>query len=102
LELNEPLIDLGMPLAFSDMAEFPNMGTPSNLCIGKVKHKTFVEISEEGTEAAAVTSVEMTFTSVGPTPPPTYLPFKVDKPFVYAIKEKDTGAIVFIGQTTKL
>jgi serine protease inhibitor len=102
LELNEPLIDLGMPLAFSDMAEFPNMGTPSNLCIGKVKHKTFVEISEEGTEAAAVTSVEMTFTSIGPTPTPTYLPFKVDKPFVYAIKEKDTGAIVFIGQTTKL
>lgn len=102
LTLNQTLIDLGMPLAFTDLADFSNMGTPSNLCISKVKHKTFIEVSEEGTEAAAVTSVTMDLTSVGPDPKPNYMTFRVDKPFIYAIREKDTGAIVFIGQVTTL
>lgn len=100
LVLNEPLKSLGMGRAFTDMAEFPNLITNSSLFISLVKHKTFVEVSEEGTEAAAVTSITMNATSIGNEPSVTE--FRVDHPFVFAIREKDTGSIVFIGKVESL
>jgi serpin B len=85
-----------MVTAFSDIADLSGIGSPSNLTISSVKHKTFVEVNEEGTEAAAVTSVTVGVTSVGPG---EGMPeFKVNRPFLFLIKEKDTGAILFTGQ----
>ncbi len=98
LELNKPLQELGMKSAFIDgVADLSGMGTPSNLVVSKVKHKTFVEVDEEGTEAAAVTSVEIRLTSVDPGENNT-IPFIVNRPFLFLIQEKDTGAILFMGQ----
>ncbi len=62
------------------------------LLISEVKHKTYINVDEEGTEAAAVTSVTVGTTSVGPG-----YPFVADHPFVFIIKEKYTHAILFIG-----
>jgi serpin B len=64
--------------------------------ITKVIHKTFVEVNEEGTEAAAVTSIEMGLTSAGPASQP--IDFIVNKPFVFAICEKSSGVILFMGK----
>lgn len=96
-ELNDQLKALGMGVAFDDLAaDFSRMSASSQrLIITKVLQKTFVDINEEGTEAAAATSV-----GVGPTSaPPT---IRVDRPFVFAIRERLSGTIMFIGKITKL
>jgi serine protease inhibitor len=90
-ELKVMLQQLGMGVAFSGQADFTRMVEgQSNLAISEVKHKTFVEVNEEGTEAAAVTSVGITFTSM----PSSYI---IDRPFVFLIREKSSNAILFIG-----
>ncbi len=87
---------LGMGIAFEpDLADFTRINSDGGLYISNVKHKTYIETNEEGTEAAAVTSVEISYTTVGPDPQPIY--FTVDRPFVYLITEKSTGTILFIG-----
>ena len=93
--LNDPLKNMGMNLAFSDMADFTNIADAS-LQISRVIHDTYVEVTEEGTEAAAVTIVEIGTTAVQ-NPPPTPV-FKVNKPFLFIIREKSTGVILFIGK----
>ena len=95
ITLNEVLTEMGMGIAFTGAADFTGINKNGGLQIGFVKHKTFVEVNEEGTEAAAVTIVSIEYTSV--TPGPQKGPFYVNRPFVYAITEKDTGAILFIG-----
>jgi len=67
------------------------------LFISFVKHKTFIEVDEEGTEAAAVTIIGFEDTSVDPDEPQKIY-FHCTKPFLYAITEKDTGAILFMGK----
>jgi len=62
-----------------------------NVKISKVKHKSFIQVDEFGTEAAAVTSVEVVPTSVGPL-------FICNKPFLFAIRERISGAILFMGK----
>lgn len=90
------LPDMGMKLAFSpSLADFTGINKGGGLSISKVKHKTFVEVNEEGTEAAAVTSVEVVFTSTGK---PQSMDFLVNQPFLFAIKENSTGVILFIGK----
>ena len=90
------LSDMGMDVAFDpDNADFTGINSNGGLYISAVKHKSFIETNEEGTEAAAVTSVEVGTTSAGPDPEP--LPMNIDRPFVYFIQEKSTGAILFIG-----
>ena len=100
-ELKEPLQSLGMTEAFSEYgANFERMADlpPGlNIYISGVKHKSFLEVNEEGTEAAAVTSVEVGVTSIGPDLPEVTL-FHVDRPFMIAIKEKYTNSIIFIGR----
>ena len=90
--LNNVLKTMGMPLAFTDYADFSNISDIA-LMISKVLHKTYVTVDEEGTEAAAVTSIEFTTTSM-----PDYPVFTVNKPFVFVIREQSTGVILFIGK----
>jgi serpin B len=86
---------LGMTVAFDpDNADFTRINSNGGLYISDVKHKTFIETNEEGSEAAAVTSVEVANTSIGTDQP--YF-FTVNRPFVYFIQEKSTGTILFIG-----
>lgn len=100
VSLKEALKALGMEVAFdAAVADFSGINpTQDDLHISEVKHKTFVEVNEEGTEAAAVTAVVIGVESVGHTP----LIMRIDRPFVFAIREHATGAILFIGQVGDL
>lgn len=92
--LNDTLKALGMGIAFGGDADFSRMAILSeNLYIKKVLHKTFVEVNEEGTEAAAATSVEVGITSAPPPP----IPFVVDRPFFFAIRDNQTETVLFMG-----
>ncbi len=92
--LNEVLMDMGLALAFdSGQADFSNIIENMQLYISKVKHKTFIEVNEKGTEAAAVTSVEIGYTSVTPSSL-----FIADRPFLFVIREKYTNSILFMGR----
>jgi serine protease inhibitor len=87
---------LGMGAAFDEDADFSAMlKPPARAFISEVKHKAFAEVNEEGTEAAAVTSVEMRTTSLGP--PPKTFRMVVDRPFFFAIRDDQTGAVLFMG-----
>lgn len=94
--LNEPLQALGMLDAFSETrADFSGMdGRPDWLYIKLVLHKAFVEVNEEGTEAAAATAVVMKVKSM-PVPP---MEFRADHPFLFLIQEEQAGAILFMGR----
>lgn len=90
--LNDDLIKLGMGIAFSDVADFSNISDQA-LQISRVLHETFIEVNEEGTEAAAATVVEIRFTSMPVTNIVT-----LDRPFLYFIRETSTGTILFMGK----
>lgn len=94
LTLNEVLKALGMEIAFDPRADFTKMYKPGGIWIGKVKHKTFVKVNEEGTEAAAVTSVVMELGAGGPSG--FYM--RVDRPFVFVIRENKSQTILFMGK----
>jgi serpin B len=89
------LQSMGMTDAFSSDANFSGMDGKRDLFISAVIHKAYVEVNEEGTEAAAATGVVMRLTSVGPTPIPV---FRADHPFLFLIKDNMTGSILFIGR----
>jgi len=81
-------------------ANFENMYPISsgvNVFINEVKHKTFLEVDEQGTEAAGVTSVEMRVTSIGQE-----FSMIVDRPFFCAIRDNETGTILFMGSIVEL
>jgi serpin B len=100
IKLNGILEDMGMGIAFkSGLADFTKINKGGNLNIDEVKHKTFVDVNETGTEAAAVTSVGMVNTSVGGSEA-SVINFKADRPFVFAIIEADTEAILFLGKVS--
>jgi serine protease inhibitor len=89
------LSDMGMTVAFDlNNADFTRINSNGGLYISDVKHKTFIETNEEGTEAAAVTSIGVGTTSVPVGGPYNLL---IDRPFVFFITEKSTGSILFIG-----
>jgi serine protease inhibitor len=96
--LNDDLTDMGMGIAFSDRADFSGIDPTRDLMISRVIHQTFLEVNEEGSEAAAVTVVEIieTTNEPGNNNGPVY--FYVDRPFLFFIRENDTGAILFIGR----
>ena len=101
-ELNNDLIDLGMRKPFSIIdADFTKINAQGNLYISLVKHNSFVEVSEEGTEAAAVTTVAISTTSIGPEEP-AFIPFIADRPFVFAIRETTTNTLIFMGKIVTL
>lgn len=90
------LSDMGMPTAFSPAADFSGMDGTKDLLIQNVIHQAFVEVNEEGTEAAAATGVVMGLTSVGPRIPI----FRADHPFMFIIQESETGNILFLGRVS--
>jgi serine protease inhibitor len=96
--LNDALIALGMGIAFDpDRADFTGIVKgPDRAFISRVKHKTFAEVNEEGTEAAAVTSVEMRTTSAMQPREKTFRMI-VDRPFFCAIRDNKTGTLLFMG-----
>jgi len=97
--LNDVLSDMGMAIAFDKQnANFARISknASGNIYIDNVKHKTFVDVNEEGTEAAAVTSVELGVTSVGPGPEGFVM--RVDHPFLFFIREHSSDTILFIGK----
>jgi len=93
IELNGPVKNVGMQKIFipriADLSNISNY----DLFVSYIKQKTFVEVNEEGTEAAAVTNIEIVVT-ISDKP----VPFFANRPFLYLIKEKSTGAILFIGR----
>jgi serine protease inhibitor len=93
LELRHILSAMGMQIAFTEFADFTRMRSTGGLMISRVKHRTFVKVDEEGTEAAAVTSVEIIPTSVGDE-----FEMQVDRPFIFAIRENHSGTVLFMGR----
>ena len=93
LPLNDPVKNTGMKLIFQGGLENISDGP---LHVSEIRQKTFVEVNEEGTEAAAVTTIVIITSDGGPPPPPVQ--FFADRPFLYLIKEKSTGTILFIGR----
>ncbi len=93
IKLNEVLSEMGMGVSFTAAADFTGINKNGGLFIDYVKHKTFIEVNEKGTEAAAVTIVAIRENSAALH----NLQFNVNRPFLYAITEKDTGAILFMG-----
>ncbi|MDP2888448.1 MAG: serpin family protein [Bacteroidota bacterium] len=92
--LKDELAALGMTDAFNDAkANLSGISDAAKLVISEVMHKTYIKVDERGTEAAAVTGI-----TVGVTSMPVDNSFRVDHPFVFAIREKDTQAILFIGK----
>ncbi|UCF40648.1 MAG: serpin family protein [Gemmatimonadota bacterium] len=92
ITLDDVLKALGMAEAFTSAADFTNLYRgPERAFISEVKHKTFVDVNEEGTEAAAVTSVEIGLTSAP-------LSIYVDRPFLFVIRERLSGTILFVGK----
>lgn len=91
-ELKEPLIQMGMVKAFNDQADFSNI-SDINLLISRIIHSTYCDVNQEGTEAAAVTVVEFELTSM----PMNYV-FNANHPFIFVIREKSTGVILFMGK----
>ncbi|MBN1389150.1 MAG: serpin family protein [Candidatus Thermoplasmatota archaeon] len=92
-DLVPPLSDLGMPDAFDGGADFSGMDGTGGLFISGVYHKAFVEVNEEGTEAAAATAVVMTLSMNGPR----HIYFTADHPFLFIIQQRQTGNILFMG-----
>ncbi len=101
--LNEDLKALGIKAAFEpDNAQFDkmfeNQAEGSVFWIDKVLHKTFIEVDEKGTEAAAVTAVTMKTNSIAVAEKPEFEEFIADKPFGYCIADRETHEILFMGE----
>ena len=95
--LNEPLQKMGMAVAFDRYnADFSGINPLVQLYINRVLHKTFIEVDEKGTEAAAVTAVEVARLSASGGSGTLQVTF--DRPFLFAIREVSTGTIVFMGK----
>ena len=94
-ELNNDLKEMGMIAAFTDSADFSGMTDKPDLMIGTAVQKAFIDVAEEGTEAAAATGIAMTLKSAMPTP--SFI-FRADKPFVFLIRDIKTGLILFMGK----
>jgi len=93
--LERVLASMGMPLAFSRGADFSGMTGRRDLFISAVIHQAYVDVNEEGTEAAAATAVTMRLTSIGPDRTPV---FRADHPFIFMIRDVKSGSILFLGR----
>jgi serpin B len=92
--LKDTLAEMGMPIAFSGEADFSGMTGNRELSISDVIHKAFVSVDEAGTEAAAATAVIMKLTGV----PEPLVEVTIDHPFIFLIRDIETGAILFVGR----
>jgi serpin B len=97
-ELGKTLAGMGMADAFSPRADFSGMDGMKDLFISEVIHKAFVEVNEEGTEAAAATAAVMVGMAMQrPQPAPV---FRADHPFLFLIRDTHSGSILFMGRVT--
>jgi serine protease inhibitor len=94
LLMNDVLKTMGMAVAFSVTADFTRINRNGGLHISQVRHKSFVEVNEEGTEAAAVTIVEIGIVSIGGGPSV----MTVNRPFVFVIRDAPSSTVLFIGK----
>jgi len=94
VSLKEALRALGMPIAFTEAADFSGITPDRKLLIQDVVHEAFISVDEKGTEAAAATAVIVGRTSIPNEP----VEFTVDRPFVFAITDDATGAVLFMGR----
>ena len=92
--LGKILAAMGMPMAFSGQADFSGMTGNRELSISEVVHKAFVAVDESGTEAAAATAVVMRATAMPVMP----MEVKVDRPFIFLIRDIQTGSVIFVGR----
>jgi serpin B len=95
LALAETLAGMGMTDAFSDTADFSGMDGARDLYLSAVVHKAFVEVNEEGTEAAAASGAVVSLTSAMPAPVPV---FRADHPFIFYIRDTRSGSVLFLGR----
>lgn len=92
--LKDTLSAMGMPIAFTDSADFSGIDGRKDLLITYVAHKAYVSVDEKGTEAAAATAVV-----VGPTAIPAQpVQVTIDHPFIFLIRDIKTGTILFVGR----
>lgn len=97
--LNETLEKLGVETAFNGAADFRGIAATGNLVLSQVKQKCYIDVTEEGTEAAAVTSVQVRMTSVNRDP---VARMTVDRPFLFFIQNSETGNILFLGKVVEI
>ena len=93
-ELGPILAALGMPSAFDDRADFSGITTAEQLVISNVIHQANIDVDEKGTEAAAATAVVMRATAMPAEP----VAFRADRPFLFALRDVPTGAVLFLGR----
>jgi serpin B len=93
VSLNEALQNLGMKSAFGPEADFSMIG--DNLGINEVAHKAKIQVEEWGTKAAAATGIEVYTTAIRVSEP---INFIVEKPFIFFIRDKKSGSILFMGE----
>jgi len=103
--MRDELVALGMPLAFDpSQADFSGINgrkapDDDSLFISAVFHEAFVDVREEGTEAAAATAIDVEMTmALGPSKPEPVPVFRADHPFLFAIRDRPSGAILFLGR----
>jgi len=94
VELGPALAALGMPTAFTDAADFSGITTQERLLISAVIHQANIDVDEKGTEAAAATAVVMRATAA----PDRVVTLTVDRPFLFALRDVETGAVLFLGR----
>ncbi|MDR3633669.1 MAG: serpin family protein [Isosphaeraceae bacterium] len=99
--LNDTLSALGMPMAFTARADFSGMNGRGGLSISAVVHEAFVDVNEEGTEAAAATGVVMLRSLAVKAPRPEPVIFRADHPFLFLIRETKSGCILFLGRVNE-
>ncbi len=93
--LGQTLQDMGMATAFSDGADFSGMTGKPDLSISQVVHKAYVDVNEEGTEAAAATAVVINNCTAYEPPPENFV---ADHPFFFAIRDNQSGSMLFMGR----
>jgi serpin B len=96
-KLKPVLMEMGMKQAFTGQADFSGISKSKGLMIDDVLHKAFADVHEKGTEAAAATAV---VTKLSEPPPRPKATFRADHPFIFFIRETQTGTILFMGRVT--
>ena len=94
-ELKNLLMEMGMSLSFTDKADFSGMTGDKSLFIQTAVQKAFIDVSEEGTEAAAATGISMGLKSIRPRPS---VIFRADRPFIFLIRDAESGLVLFMGK----
>ena len=98
--LNKSLQNMGIKSAFTSAADFSGIAEMGPLVLDQVKQKCYIDVTEKGTEAAAVTSAQIRLTSVRP---PAQLPvMRVDRPFVFVLADAENKNILFVGKIVNL